>query len=129
MKKNITLLSLLLSLLVCSVFVSCSKDDDVDENQSTITNPLVGTWVADDNKTVITFKADFSCSRGKYDSGHTTINYIDTGVYEIDGHKLSIWWESESKYWDEDGPWTTTFTINGNTMNTSEGNGVSWTKQ
>ena len=44
---------------------------------------------------------------------------------KVDGNKLYIWWESEEEY----GPWSTTFTISGNTMTTTEGGGTTWTRK
>ena len=134
MKKIISMFSLTLGLLVCAtVLVSCSKDDD-DKNTPS-SNPLVGTWYTESEDkgeieyTEVTYNADFSCSWREYESDRTTLKDSDTGKYEVSGNKLSIWWNSEAKYWDEDGPWTTTFTINGNKMTTSENGGTTWTKK
>lgn len=135
MKKLGFMMSLMLGLFVsvCAL-TACSSDDDDDNNSS---NPLVGTWYTigsggKDEETIyteITYKADYTCTWREYKADQTTIIGSDTGTYEINGNALYIWWEREKKYWQEDGPWTTTFSINGNKMTTTEKGGTTWTKK
>ena len=132
-KKFFTVLSLTLGLLVSSLaFMACGSDDD--DNSS---NPLVGTWwvaTVDANSgvtvyTEITYNADMTCSWKEYRGNRDEPSSYDTGTYKIDGNILAIWWNREKEYWDEDGPWTTTFSITGNKMTTTEGKGTVWTKK
>ena len=127
MNKRLSFLSLLIGLFVCmSVLTSCSKDDDGGSSS----NPIVGTWYTEAySYEEITYNSDGTCTYRRYKSDHTTIRDTDSGTYKIEGNKLSIWWESEKKYWDIDGPWTTSFSINGNKMTTSEDGGIVWTKK
>jgi len=133
MNKRFSFLSLLLGLFVCvTVFSACGGDDD---NGGSSSNSIVGTWytegVEKGNPTYseITYNADNTCTWRDYKSDKTTIKESDRGKYKVEGNKLSIWWESEKKYWDTDGPWTTIFTISGNKMTTTEGGGTTWTKK
>ena len=133
-KKIISVLSLTFGLLVSvCAFTACGSDDDGNNDSSS--NPLVGTWYTETIEkgeveyTEITYNANFTCTWREYESDRKTVVDTDEGSYKVDGNKLSIWWESEKKYWDEDGPWTTTFTISGNKMTTSEGGGTIWTKK
>ena len=113
-------------------FTSCGNDDNDDGSSS---NPLVGTWFTESEDhgeleyTEITYNKDLTCTWQCYSSDRTTLKESDTGTYKVEGNKLSIWWESEREYWKEDGPWTTTFSISGNKMTTTESNGVVWTKK
>ena len=125
--KKFSLFALLGLFMSVFAFTACGSDDD--DNGST-NNPLVGTWYTEVFKyTEVTFNADFTCTRREYAPGSTTaIIDSDTGTYEIKGNKLSIWWESERKFWNN-GPWTTTFSISGKKMTTTEGDGIVWTKK
>jgi len=128
MNKRLSILSLMLGLLVSfALFTACGSDDD-DGGSS---NPIVGTWWIEKSGqyTEMTFNANKTCTWWNYKTDRTTLLRSDKGTYEINGNTLAIWWESEKKYWDEDGPWTTTFTIKGNQMITTEGNGNTWTKK
>ena len=122
MNKRFSFLSLLLGLFVClSVLTSCSKSDDDGGSSS---NPLVGTWYTEAySYEEITYNSDGTCTYRRYKSDHTTIRDTDSGTYKVEGNKLTIWWASSSS------PWTTTFSINGNKMTTSEDGGIVWTKK
>ena len=131
MKKIISMFSLALGLLVCAtVLGSCSKDDD-DKDAPPSTNPIVGTWyIENENKgyiyyTEITYNADNTCTRSRYRYEGDTKNLIEStsGTYKIDGNKLSILYKGSDK------PWSTTFTISGNIMTTTEGGGNTWTRK
>lgn len=114
---------LMLALSTTFSLSSCSKDDDDSSS-----NPIVGTWTTTNYGEVstITFNSNGTCTYKNVDGGYVE---TDSGKYTVSGSKLSIWWESERKYWEEDGPWTTTFVITGNTMKTSEGGGTTWTRK
>jgi hypothetical protein len=108
------------------VLTSCSKSDDDGGSSS---NPLVGTWYTEGEEKgyptyeEITYNANNTCTWRDYKSDKTTIKETDSGTYKVDGNKLSIWWSGSST------PWTTTFSISGNKMTTSEGGGTVWTKK
>ena len=125
MNKRFSFLSLLFGLFVCmSVLTSCSKDDDDSSS-----NSIVGTWYTESEPKgylqveEITYNSDGTCTYRRYKSDRTTINDTDSGTYKVEGNKLSIWWAGSST------PWTTTFSINGNKMTTSENGGTIWTKK
>jgi major membrane immunogen (membrane-anchored lipoprotein) len=127
MNKRFSFLSLLMGLFVCMlVLTSCSKSDDDGGSSS---NPLVGTWYTEGEEKgyptyeEITYNANNTCTWRDYKSDKTTIKETDSGTYKVDGNKLSIWWSGSST------PWTTTFSISGNKMTTSEGGGTVWTKK
>lgn len=122
MNKRFSFISLLLGLFVCmSVLTSCSKSDDDGGSSS---NPIVGTWYTEAySYEEITYNSDGTCTYRRYKSDHTTIRDTDSGTYKVEGNKLTIWWASSSS------PWTTTFSINGNKMTTSEDGGIVWTKK
>lgn len=130
MKKNLSILSLLFGLFVCvTVFSACSKDDD--KGSSSSSNPIVGTWwIENESKgykyyTELTYNADYTCTYLRYRYEGDNKNLIDTktGTYAIDGNKLSILYKGSDK------PWSTTFTVSGNTMTTTEAGGSTWTKK
>ena len=123
MRKSIFLFAVLLfSVFTALALASCSSSDSDDNDSSK--NPLVGTWYTDKtDHTEITYKADFTCTGQWYEG--SKVKYTDKGKYKVDGNKLYIWWESEEEY----GPWSTTFTISGNTMTTTEGGGTTWTRK
>lgn len=122
MNKRFSFLSLLLGLFVCmSVLTSCSKSDDDGGSSS---NSIVGTWYTEAySYEEITYNSDGTCTYRRYKSDHTTIRDTDSGTYKVEGNKLTIWWASSSS------PWTTTFSINGNKMTTSEDGGIVWTRK
>ena len=85
MKKNYSIMSLMLGILVSvALFSSCSKDDDSSSN------PLVGTWRAEvEEKGVIeylemTFNSNFTLSYIEYNKDDSSvIHSSETGTYEI----------------------------------------------
>ena len=130
MKKSLSILSLLFGLFVCvTLFSACGGDDDKDAPPST--NPIVGTWwIENESKgykyyTEITYNADNTCTWSRYRYEGDTKNLIDSksGTYKIDGNQLSILYKGSDK------PWSTTFTISGNIMTTTEGGGSTWTRK
>ena len=126
MNKRLSILSLMLGLLVSvALFSACGSDDDDSSN------PIVGTWWIEKggNYTEMTFNSNKTCTWWNYKTDRTTLIRSDKGTYEINGKTLVIWWESEKEYWEESGPWSTTFTIEGNKMITTEGNGNTWTRK
>ena len=129
MKKLISILSLTVGLLVSVVaFTACSSDND--ESGSSSLSSIVGTWYTEGVEkgqptyTEVTYNADLTCTWRDYKSDKTTIKETDSGKYKVEGNKLSIWWNS-----DHGDVWTTTFTISGNKMTTTEGGGTVWTKK
>ena len=124
MKKKLSILSLLFGLLVCvTVFCSCSKDDD---NGSSASNPLVGTWYTvdgDGDYTELIYKADMTCTLFEHQRESNKIKNTDYGRYQINGNLLSIWWDGNTK------AKTYMFSINGNEMTTDEGGGTTWTRK
>ena len=124
MKKKLSILSLLFGLFVCvTVFCSCSKDDD---NGSSASNPLVGTWCTvdgDGDYTELIYKADMTCIRFEHQRESNKIKETNYGRYQINGNLLSIWWDGNTK------AWTCMFSINGNEMTTDEGGGTTWTRK
>ena len=130
MKKSLSILSLLFGLFLCvTLFSACGGDDDKDAPPAT--NPIVGTWwIENESKgykyyTEITYNADNTCSWSRYRYEGDTKNLIDSksGTYKIDGNQLSILYKGSDK------PWSTTFTISGNIMTTTEGGGSTWTRK
>lgn len=117
---------LLLIVMMMPLVASCGGDDD---NGGSSSNPLVGTWYTEGEEKgyptyeEITYNANNTCTWRDYKSDKTTIKETDSGTYKVDGNKLSIWWSGSST------PWTTTFSISGNKMTTSEGGGTVWTKK
>ena len=116
----------MLGLLVSvALFSACGSDDDDSSN------PIVGTWWIEKGETYteLVLNANKTSTRWVYKTDRTTLIRSDKGTYEINGNTLVIWWESEKDYWDDGGPWSTTFTIEGNKMITTEGNGNTWTRK
>lgn len=122
MKKFFTVLSLTLGLLMCSTtFVACSSDDEKDSPS----NPLVGTWYLyeyDGDRVELYFKSDMTCTRIEYKKDSKEIRDSSYGIYQIDGNVLSIFWNGKKN------AWTTIFTVSGDKVITTEGNGFTWTK-
>lgn len=106
MKKTVSILLTLVT--VCLLLVSCGGGKK---------NDLVGTWEPRDydfgEEYVLTFSAD---GTGTY--------FGETIRYEINGNKLSIWWEGTESL-------DTTFKVNGDEMSFKDSNGedVFWTKK
>ena len=130
MKKSLSFLSFLFGLFVCvTVFCACGGDDDKDAPPST--NPIVGTWYIENESKgyryyyEMTYNADNTCtwSRYRYEGDIKTLIDSKTGTYKIDGNQLSILYKGSDK------PWSTTFTISGNIMTTTEGGGSTWTRK
>lgn len=79
MKKALFMTLILMNFFV---FASCSKNDDVkDENKNLLSSSVVGTWK--DGKYFLSFGED-----GFY-SAYIADTFIDSGYYKQDGHKLS----------------------------------------
>lgn len=113
--------SMMLGLMLMAInFTACNDDDDDDKNPS-----IIGTWEVISNGYVsqLTFNADGSCFSKEWPQSNPNEVEVDTGKYIASGNTLSIWWASEA---DEEGPWTCTFTIDGNRMTTSENGGSVW---
>ncbi|MDE5826248.1 MAG: hypothetical protein K2J27_09425 [Duncaniella sp.] len=125
MKKTFRFFGMVLCIVLIAVsFASCSDDDDKAPS-------IVGTWQtekanSDGYISELTFKADETCSWREWNTLNSNEADTDTGVYKVNGNKLSIWWESES---DEEDPFVCTFSINGNHMTTSENGGTIWIKK
>lgn len=136
MKKKglLHLMAILMVAMLGVDFASCSSNEDGDS--SSPSNPHVGTWYTESvssagkiKYTEVTYKSDFTCTWKECEADRKTIIDTDYGRYQVDGDLLSIWWNSEKKYWEEDGPWHTTFTINGNVMKTTEAGETTWYKK
>jgi hypothetical protein len=118
----------IVAVIMCVNFTACSDDDDEEQGG----NAVVGTWSTeiytdgDYYTTLITYNADGSCTSKEYKQNNPNDVETDKGKYQVDGNKLSIWWESEKEF---DEPWTCTFTISGKRMTTSENGGTVWIKQ
>ncbi|MBD5175610.1 MAG: hypothetical protein HDT06_07300 [Bacteroidales bacterium] len=131
MKKTFNYIGMIVCIMLLSVgFIACSSDDDDKD----VKVPIVGTWyleTVESNNTVcyteMTYKNDGTVTYYyKETSKDGKIKTeTDKGTYEVIKDVLRIWWESE----DEDEPWSATFTINGNTMTTSENGGTVWHKK
>ena len=130
--KQIRFMFAMLLMATTLAFTACSSDDD------SLSNPLVGTWYGEyeDKKgnmryEEITYNSDYTCTWRLYAKESTTaIVDSDIGTYEIRGNTLSLWWESERKYWNE-GPYTLTYRISGNKMITQSeyGKSETWTRK
>lgn len=106
--RTFRILAALVMAVVCVGLSSCSKDDDNDENKTSI----VGTWIGgqfevDDNETLI-FNSN---NKGKWDS--------DEFTYTTNSNKVII------DYGDGD-PETWTFSISGTTLNMTAEDGVKY---
>ena len=129
MKTARTIGMAVLTVIVCSLMAACSSDDDEDESGN-VNSAIVGTWyaTADGDYTEWIFNSDGSCGWKEYTTDKKTVSWYDTGTYKLVDNILSIWWESERRYWDE-GPWSTVVTINGKTMTTAENRSIVWKKK
>lgn len=127
---------MMLCVILMSVgFNACSGDDEEDKNSS-----IVGTWYGEttyepgtDRERMeyveLTFRKDGTVTgywKDTYKNGKEEVE-TDTGRYEVIKDVLRIWWISETEEGDD--PWTTTFSINGNKMTTSENGGTVWTRK
>ena len=103
LKKIMRKLFILLSVALCSIFASCSDNDNnrISGNGSS-DNPLVGTWqksYTEDGYTETagwTFKANGTCSQFCYDNEGYNVSY--PGTYKYDTPVLEILldaWEGE----------------------------------
>lgn len=128
MKTARTIGMTVLTVIVCSLMAACSSDNEQDGEIDS--NAIVGTWYAmvDGDYTEWIFNSDGSCGWKEYKADKKTVSWHDTGSYKLVDNILSIWWESERRYWDE-GPWSTIVTINGKTMTTSEDRSIVWKKK
>ena len=117
-----------LTVVVCSLLAACSSDDD--EDGGNVNSAIVGTWYATDDGDYIEwiFNSDGSCGYKEYEADKKTISWYDMGTYKLVDNILSIWWESERRYWDE-GPWSAIVNIQGKTMTTSENESLVWKKK
>ena len=123
MKKKLSILSLLFGLFVCvTVFCSCSKDDD---NGSSASNPLVGTWYTvdgDGDYTEMTFEKDMTFTWREYDITGTNLKDSDSGTYNIVEDLLYTTWKKYSVK-------PRKFRVEGNHLITDEDGGTTWTRK
>lgn len=138
MKQLFQFFGMMLGIMFLTTsFSACSSDDDDDKNPS-----IVGTWYVEQvidagteyeytSYSEITYKKDGTVSgywKDTYKDGRVSTE-TDRGRYEVIKDVLNIWWESEAEENEAEGPWTCTFTINGNKMTTSENEGIVWTRK
>lgn len=128
MNKKLSILSLAFGLLMnATAFIACSSDNDENSSSSSL---IIGTWYTEgvekgqQTYTEITYNSDLTCTWRDYKSDKNTIKASDSGKYKVEGSKLSIRWNSEPSE-----VWTTTFTISGNKMTTTEEGETIWTKK
>lgn len=124
MKKTFRFFGMMLCVMLMTVsLAACSNDDDDDKNPS-----IVGTWehVSDGYVTQMSFSANGTCSFKEWSQSNPSDVDTDSGKYTISGDILSIWWDSEA---DEEGAWSCTFKIEGNSMTTSENGGTVWIRK
>lgn len=112
MKKNISILSLLLCLFVCIPFLSSCGDDDDDFDSVGWEHPIIGRWYSYDYRgnMIDTHNMDDyqyqapayteldvepgQCSIRMYDSNHNC-RRTDYGTYKIRNNStLYVWWDS-----------------------------------
>lgn len=132
MKKTFRLFSMIMFVMLMTVnFSACSSDDDGDKNPS-----IVGTWYTETTCEIGTeyeniqyaeliFKKDGTVTgywKYTYKNGEIEIE-TDKGRYEVIKDTLCIWWDGE------DDVWTTTISISGKKMTTTEGDGIVWTRK
>lgn len=138
MKKTFRILGMMLTVLLMTVGLNaCSSDEDDEKDAS-----IVGTWYRESTQNAgtdleytvyaeITYKKDGTVTgywKETHKDGHEETE-TDTGRYEVIKDVLRIWWASEAQENLVEGPWSTTFTISGNKMTTSEDGGVVWTRK
>lgn len=103
-------LFILLSIVVCSIFVGCNKDNEAGD-----ANSIVGTWVLTYNegsywsKGGFTFNSDGTFVEFYQDSDGE--NSSDSGTYTYENSKLSLFYAG---YENDPDIWTVN--ISGNTM-------------
>lgn len=137
MKKSLSIVIIMLFVMTTVVFLTACSSDDGDKNPS-----IVGTWYVEntydpgtDYETTeyaeITYKKDGTLTgywKRTYKDGNVDTE-TDAGRYDIINDILRIWWDSEEEENLTEGPWTATFSINGNKMTTSENGGTVWTRK
>lgn len=86
-------------------------------------NPIYGTWNAtisdSQGKEVyveMVYNDDNSCVLREYDDQRKHHKELDTGRFELESGKISIWWESARNSWDKDGPEVSTFEVSGDEL-------------
>ena len=128
MKKTISILSLILSLLVSTMaFTACGSDDDDNNSPS---NPLIGTWYFENdnvyhdhtNYTEMSFFEDMTFTYRVYTLDRNTLIRYDKGTYIIEGDILWTTWEKYSSP-------PRRFRVEGNKLITDEGGETIWTKK
>lgn len=138
MKKTLRFLGMMLSIILVAVGLNACNSDDDDEKTPTI----VGTWYVETTHYAgtdqeyseyaeLTFKKDGAVTgywKETYKDGKEEVE-TDTGRYQIIKDVLRVWWVSEAEENMADGPWTATFSINGNKMITSENGETVWTRK
>lgn len=93
MKKSSFLL--FVGLMCIMSLLSCSSSSN-DEGDKTPANPLIGTWYTEGEEkgqatyTETTYNADLTCTLRDYKSDRTTIKESDSGKYQVNGNKLTI---------------------------------------
>ena len=137
MKKTFRMLGMIIIVMLMNVnFSACSSDDEDDNNL-----PIVGTWYTENQYEVgtdweyteyaeVTYKKDGTLTgywKVTFEDGTEEIE-TDTGRYEVIKDVLRLWWDNDLDD-ESDGPWTETFSINGNIMTTSENGGSVWTRK
>ena len=136
MKKTLRLLGMMFCIILVAVGLNACSSDDDDEKTSSI----VGTWYGEathysgtdyeySEYAELTFKKDGTVTgywKETYKDGKEIVE-TDTGRYEVIKDVLRVWWVSEAG--ENDDPLTTTFSINGNKMTTSENGGTVWTRK
>lgn len=130
--KTFKVVSVMLIVMMSVTFMGCSKEDE--DNAS----PIVGTWFVEKTYDIgtsyeytsyseITYNIDGRLTGlwiDTYKDGHVVTEH-DNGKYEIRNNLLMVWWDSDN----DTEAWTVTFTIDGNTMTTSEAGGTVWTRK
>ncbi|MBD5316004.1 MAG: lipocalin family protein [Bacteroides sp.] len=132
MKKTFRVFSMIMFVMLMTVcFSACSSDDDDDKNPS-----IVGTWYTETTceigteyeniqYTELIFKKDGTVTgywKYTYKNGKIEIE-TNKGRYEVIKDTLCIWLDGE------DDVWTTTISISGNKMTTTEGDRIVWTRK
>ena len=101
---------ILLSVILCTVFVGCSKDSD---NSSSSNSAIVGTWSWVDfegHYNTMTFNNDCTF-KDEYGLINTSQYYVDSGTYKYNPPYLTLF------YLEEGESYTMQVTISGDTMN------------
>ena len=135
MKITFRIIGMMLCVILMGVgFNSCGSDGDEDSDK----NPsIVGTWYTEDSYSGNKEYAEWTYKKDGTVTGYWKFTYkdgtekieTDTGRYEVIKDVLRIWWASNMEGNLTDGPYTVTFSINGNKMTTSEDDGTVWTRK